>query len=197
MFFVAGASSTQRPEIKGIIRPVATVPDPFRLHLGGKEAREGWMLYNIQPGDGVDYIGDIRDLSQFADACCDVIYASHVLEHVALAELRPTLEGFRRILKPGARLLISVPDLEILSRLILREDLDTNQKYQVMTMMFGGQTDAHDFHKIGLTLDILGEFLAMAGFERIQRVERFDLFSDISGAELYGGPISLNVIAQK
>ena len=44
--------------------------------------KDGWKILNIQKFDGVDYQGDISDLSQFEDNSIDEIYASHVVEHV-------------------------------------------------------------------------------------------------------------------
>ena len=54
----------------------------MKLHIGGKEIKDGWKILNIQKFDGVDYQGDISDLSQFEDNSIDEIYASHVVEHV-------------------------------------------------------------------------------------------------------------------
>ena len=173
------------------------VPEVFRLHLGGSEVKPGWKILNILAGEGVDYVGDIQDLSRFADGACDEIYASHVLEHVPIARPLPTLKGFHRILKPGGRALISVPDLEILCQLFSSPELDARARLHVMKMMFGAQTDAHDFHYIGLTLEFLGELLQSAGFSRFETVESFGLFNDGSDFAPYGGPISLNVIAYK
>ena len=39
----------------------------MKLHIGGKQAKEGWTIFNIQKMDYVDIVGDIRDLSQFQD----------------------------------------------------------------------------------------------------------------------------------
>ena len=55
----------------------------MKLHIGGKEIKEGWSILNIQKEDqGVDFIGDISDLSQFKDNSIEEIYASHVVEHI-------------------------------------------------------------------------------------------------------------------
>ena len=54
----------------------------MKLHIGGKQKKEGWKILNIQSKDGADFIGDITDLSQFEDNSIDEIYASHVVEHV-------------------------------------------------------------------------------------------------------------------
>lgn len=170
---------------------------PFRLHIGGKERKDGWQILNIQPGPNVDFVGDIRDLSGFADESCTEIYCSHVLEHLTPQELLPTLKDLRRILSSGGRLYISVPDLDVLCHLLLSPRLDVNLRYRVMRMIFGGQTDEFDLHKIGLNLAFLSGFLEEAGFSSMEQVEYFGLFEDSSSLSMCETPISLNVIAEK
>lgn len=167
------------------------------LHIGGREAKDGWKILNIQPAPDVDYIGDICDLSQFADNTFDRIYASHVLEHVAQSKVAATLAGIQRILKPGGEFMVSVPDLEILSHLMISPTASIDTKFHAMRMMFGGQVDAHDFHYFGWTAQFMQSFLAQAGFREMKRVESFGLFSDTSDFKPYGFPISLNVSARK
>ena len=54
----------------------------MKLHIGGEAQKDGWKILNIQPKEGVDYIGSITDLSQFENESVDEVYASHVFEHV-------------------------------------------------------------------------------------------------------------------
>lgn len=170
---------------------------PQRLHIGGKEVQPGWKILNIQAGEGVDYVGDIRDLSQFPDGAFDVIYGSHVLEHVPQFQMVRTLSGLNRILGPRGTLLISVPDLEVLCRLFLKPELDNAARFHIMRMMFGGQVDPFDFHYVGLTSEILMDYLGAAEFKFCKRVSEFGLFNDASSFSPYGVPISLNLIAYK
>ena len=39
----------------------------MKLHIGGHSKKDGWKILNIQKKDGVDFIGDLSDLSQFSD----------------------------------------------------------------------------------------------------------------------------------
>ena len=64
-------------------------------------------------------------------------------------------------------------------------------------LMFGGQTDEHDFHYVGLDFDILCGYLRGAGFTGMERVGEFGLFEDDSTIKFEGQPISLNVVAYK
>jgi predicted SAM-dependent methyltransferase len=167
----------------------------MKLHIGGHESKAGWKILNIQAGPAVDYVGDLRDLSQFADASFEEVYASHVLEHVAQAQVVPTLRGVRRILQPGGRLMVSVPDLDVLCQSFVSPFASPDVKFHVMRMIFGGQVDAHDFHYMGFNQEFLAHFLREAGFSSSQRVASFGLFKDTSEFRPYGFPISLNMVA--
>ena len=94
--------------------------------------------------------------------------------------------------------MISVPDLDVLSRLFLGKDrLSFEERFFVMRMMFGGHLDKYDYHVVGLNEDFLTEFLKVAGFVNVRKVEEFGLFTDTSTFTFVGVPISLNMIAEK
>ena len=90
-----------------------------------------------------------------------------------------------------------MPDLEALCRLFLDARLDMEGRFHVMRIMFGGQMDPHDFHKAGLTEAFLADYLAVAGFRAVERVDAFGLFEDTSTLTLGGVPVSLNMRAVK
>ncbi|HVA15472.1 MAG TPA: methyltransferase domain-containing protein [Stellaceae bacterium] len=148
-------------------------------------------------GPDVDYVGNCSDLSQFASDSIEALYASHVLEHVPYADIPNTLKEWHRVLKPGCKVMISVPDLNILSQLFVKPEVRGADKVLVMQMMFGGQVDRTDFHCVGFDLEILGVHLHNVGFERIRRVQTFGLFQDASVLDFHGIKISLNVEALK
>ena len=115
-----------------------------------------------------------------------------------VSELGPTLQEWHRVLKSGGVAYISVPDLEQLARLYVREDLDFNERFFVMRMMFGGQTDRHDFHRVGLDFNTTAHHLRAAGFCKVKRkmgARGFGLFDDGSTMKFKGLPISVNVVA--
>jgi predicted SAM-dependent methyltransferase len=170
----------------------------IKLHIGGWEQREGWSILDALPGPIVDYVGNCSDLSFLPDGSCAEVYASHVLEHLGYnGELQKTLLGIHRVLKPGGRLRVSVPDLETLCRLFVQPTLDGPARFHIMRMMFGGRTTDYDVHYVGLTLEFLGEYLQEAGFRDIRRVPEFGLFQDTSSLRFAGVLISLNVEATK
>ena len=169
----------------------------MRLHIGGEQVKEGWKILNISKKPGVDYAGDISDLSQFESDSCMEIYASHVVEHIPQQQMLVTLKGIHRILAKGGKFYVSVPDLDILCHLFINPLAAPDVKFHVMRMMFGGQVDPHDFHYFGWNQHFLFDFLQQAGFGGAERVETFGIFQDTSDYEPYGFPISLNVIATK
>jgi predicted SAM-dependent methyltransferase len=147
----------------------------------------------------VDFVGDCRNLSQFADGSVEQVYASHVYEHLPYSGgvLLSALREVHRVLRPGGIFRVSVPDLEICCRLFLAPQATAQDRFMVMRFIFGGQLDAHDFHQVGLTFEFFGKFLQDVGFGSIQRVEEFKLFEDTSSYRFHGVLISLNVEAIK
>jgi len=169
-----------------------------RLHIGGLEAKPGWQILNAQPGGHVDIVADLRDLSSLPDQAFDVVYASHTLEHLGYQrELPHALGALHRILRPGGRLMLSVPDLDTLCRLYTHEALSAQDRFHVMRMMFGGQMDEYDYHFVGLNFESLADFLLAAGFAQVTRVDELGVFQDSSTLDFRGVKISLNVVAVK
>lgn len=170
-----------------------------RLHIGGTVRVEGWEVLNAIGGPHVDHVGNAEDLSRFADGSFDVLYASHVVEHFDYRDrLVAALRDWNRVLIPGGRVYVSVPDLDILARLLLdRQRLSVEERFFVMRMIFGGHDNEYDYHAAGLNEDFLSRFLTEAGFAKIRRVKDFGLFKDTSALQFAGERISLNLTAEK
>jgi predicted SAM-dependent methyltransferase len=169
-----------------------------RLHIGGQVARAGWKVLDVQPGSHVDIVADVRDMSCISDGSFDIVYASHVLEHLGyLQDLPRAVKEIHRIMRPEGKLLASVPDLDMLCRAFASERTTKEHRFHIMRIMFGGQMDPHDFHCVGLNQEFLAEYLYRAGFREMFRVPEFNLFDDASAIRYGNTPISLNMIAIK
>ncbi len=176
------------------------MPEIFRLHIGGSEVNPDWKILDVEARPEVDYVGNANDLSLFPDNSIDIIDSSHVLEHFYYNidnELVKTLQEWRRVLKIGGKLMISVPDLKTLCWLYLHPNLHYLERFQIMRMMFGGQMNIYDIHKVGLDEEILGVYLETAEFEQYERVSEFNIFNDCSSMRVLDTLISLNIIATK
>lgn len=172
----------------------------MKLHIGGKQIHPDWKILDVLQRPEVDFIGNASNLQQFEDNSIEAIYASHVLEHFNHGwnnELLNTLNEWYRVLKPEGKLYISVPDLKIICWLFLHPNLMPMEKLHLMRIMFGGQTDEYDVHKVGFDADILAIYLQEVGFSNYEQVIEFNLFQDCSTIKILDTFISLNVIATK
>jgi predicted O-linked N-acetylglucosamine transferase (SPINDLY family)/predicted SAM-dependent methyltransferase len=173
---------------------------PIRLHIGGQEYHQDWKILDALPRKEVDFIGNAKNLSQFANDSISAIYTSHVLEHFHYLlndELTSTLKEWHRVLEPGGELMVSVPNLQLICSLYVDPHTPASDRYHLMRMIFGGHLDEYDVHKVGFDQDILGMYLKNAGFRDLQVVSEFGLFNDCSSLLFGGVPISLNMIAKK
>lgn len=75
--------------------------------------------------------------------------------------------------------------------------MTANDRFFAMQMMFGGQTDEHDFHYVGLNAEFLAQYLQQAGFREVYRVSEFGIFDDTSSMRYQGVLISLNMVSIK
>lgn len=168
------------------------------LHIGGQVAKRDWWIVDANDREDVDFHVRMDNLHPFPDSSVTAIYASHVLEHChyrLLDEVRVTLREWFRVLRPGGALLVSVPDLLVLSALFANATTTDSERFFIMNMMYGGQVDVFDVHKVGFFAPLLESYLQDAGFCEIERVETFGLFADASVMRYKGAAISLNVKA--
>jgi predicted SAM-dependent methyltransferase len=170
-----------------------------KLHIGGHSEAVGWEVLDANPGPVVNHVCNAGDLQRFADDTFSEIYASHVAEHFDYKnDLLSTLKEWRRVMTPGGTLYVSVPDLDVLARLFLdRASLSFQDRFMVMRMIFGGHTDKHDYHLVGLNEEFLTDVLRAAGFIGARKVADFGLFRDTSSMAFKGVAISLNMICSK
>lgn len=169
-----------------------------KLHLGGTERMPGWKILNIQPGPDIDIVADCRDLSMFEDSSVSDVYVSHVLEHMShQGEIQQVLNEICRVLQVGGEVKISVPNLAILLEIFQSKDSAIGTKWGVVNILYGGQSNPFDYHKVAFDYDLISHFLRQAGFSNISQVETFGLFKDASCFSYAGRQISLNIQATK
>jgi ubiquinone/menaquinone biosynthesis C-methylase UbiE len=90
----------------------------IKVNLGcGDETKEGWVT--IDKYQKADINTDIDDIPLESETV-DMIYCSHVLEHIPFTKEKQTLDEIYRILKTGGELVIVVPDFKWIAETIIR-----------------------------------------------------------------------------
>lgn len=135
----------------------------LKLHLGaGPINLAGWINIDAREASHIHLIASNFDLVEFADESLSEIYLCHVLEHFSFDESELLLNNFRRKLKPGGVLRISVPDIDHLISAYKANDDDL----ELVKMAFmGGQDYEYNFHKSIYNNALLSRLFVKSGFE--------------------------------
>lgn len=139
----------------------------MKLNLGcGKDKKIGYVNIDIQEGLEPDVIDNVQYLKKIDDGTVDEIYASHILEHFPHWQTRAILGTWRDKLKDGGKLVIRVPDIEIICKNILTAGT-TNQIYNGIKDIYGGQDHSFNYHCMGFTYNLLFYILKACNFKEI------------------------------
>ena len=92
-----------------------------KLEIGpGKKPLPGFETLNITGSP--TYLADAGKRLRIPSNTFDLIYASHVLEHIPWFNTAPTLKEWVRILKPGGTMEIWVPNAQSIAAALLADD---------------------------------------------------------------------------
>ena len=140
----------------------------MKLHLGcGNNNIKGYVNIDVRLLNGVDIVDDVKTLSSYADSSVEVIYASHVLEHIGRHEYKDVLARWHKILQPNGILRLSVPDMEkVFLHYAQFKDLE-----KLKGFIWGGQNYRYNYHYIGWDFETLKKDLSDTGFTHIQRYD--------------------------
>ena len=141
---------------------------PLRLDLGGAASPyapdDGYQTVDLY-GEP-DILSDIRDMPMIETDSVDAIWASHILEHLAVRDVPVALAEWFRVLKPHARAIIRVPNFDYVAKYWLTGP----DRGWAEAMVFGLQTSEGEFHRSAHTSGSIRADLEAAGFE-VLRVE--------------------------
>lgn len=93
----------------------------------------------------------------------DLLYACHVFEHIPFRKQAQVLARWHEILKPGGKLMLSVPDFDKVIGLYGRDGLES-----VQPILMGAQDYSGNFHFAVFTRNHLSNLLAAAGFTDVR-----------------------------
>ena len=102
----------------------------------------------------------------FRDSTVDTIWSSHTLEHVSIYKVNQSLKEWHRVLKPGRRVIVQVPNFDYVAKYWLTGP----DRAWAEAMVFGTQSDDGQYHKCAFTAASIRADLEAAGFE-VKRVE--------------------------
>jgi SAM-dependent methyltransferase len=147
------------------------------------------------------YIHDVQDLSMFKNESVDLLYASHLLEHVPRSEVRKTLSEWYRVLKDGGILRFGVPNFDNLIEIyqVSGKDVDS-----IVNQLMGGDGVYDDHHTIW-NIAYAKKNLERVGFSEVREwspneVEHHNFTDKTMRKFMFNGKeinISLNVEAIK
>lgn len=154
----------------------------LRLHLGcGNALLPGWINMDCYPPreiPGTEIVMlDIRRRWPFADGSAAVLFSEHFLEHLPFETVRGhILKEIRRVLEPGGRVRIGVPDGEyfveqyMASKHGTADPLYEQERHGKSAMMMLNEI-AHGFgHYFAYDFETLEQVLKDAGFAEIRRM---------------------------
>lgn len=137
----------------------------MKLHLGcGNVLLPGWTNVDIDNITGIDIQDDVSKLGKIQNDSCDMIYASHVLEHFGRNEFEAIIKLWNKKLKINGKLRLAVPDFEK----AVKWYTNTKKIEDILGLVSGGQKTEYDYHKMIYDKKILTHVLESCGFGNIQ-----------------------------
>jgi predicted SAM-dependent methyltransferase len=157
----------------------------MKLNLGcGKDIKDGYINIDAVKTNDKVIVGNIVNLTGFANDSIDEIVLSHVIEHLNNKDLRPALKEWNRVLKQNGKIIISTPNVIGTVKALLNKTLNTNgfaRRYknwseeEVVFQMIYGRADIFgdnepetQQHKTGFSYNRLNRFLEECGFKIIK-----------------------------
>lgn len=172
------------------------------LNLGcATTSGEEFINIDVLPHANIHHIQDITNLSNFDDDTVDMVYASHVVEHIPRDKFKSTLLEWRRVLKPGGTFRFAVPNFDALIDIYQR----TNRNVEYIRDQVLGQDPPYNNHYTLWNFDHAKKLLIELGYDQIEiwspdKVENHN-FVDRSSRTLKVGDeqvlFSLNIQAKK
>jgi len=96
------------------------------LEIGPHKVRiEGFETLDILKSSLVDHVGDATR-PPFRDNSFDIVYSSHVIEHIEWDQVEETIGQWARIVKPGGRLEVHTLNASALMKVLIHLD-DTGE----------------------------------------------------------------------
>lgn len=106
----------------------------------------------------VDIVSDAKKIKQLPNDYADFVFSSECLEHFPWNDVEAVVTEWCRLVKPGGKIRIEVPDFKAACQQLLSSE-GFELDWAMQQIFFGGQSSRFDFHCAGLTDNILTEFM--------------------------------------
>lgn len=183
------------PTLKEMEEPHFLGVGGIRLNLGGRGTKiQGFQTVDLSEEHDVQIKSDVSNLWMFRDETVQEIYASQILEHFPHLKTESVLKEWHRVLMPGARITIGVPDFQRAVEIYLEIGLVP----WVVNQLYGDQIYPLAFHYAPFTFASLSAVMHKVGFTKIRRIRDMPYGIVDCSANLFnmdGKPVSLNVEA--
>ena len=149
----------------------------LKVNFGcGKKLQEGW--FNVDAVSREDAAPDLIYRMEFDadnslvepipldDGCADEFMALHVIEHFYAFQADAVVDEWKRVLKPGGKLILELPNIELAARNLLEGFPDQLS----MWGLYGdpSHSDPYMCHRWGYTPRTIKHLLKMRGFVDIK-----------------------------
>lgn len=183
-------------------RLLLSCKSPHKLNLGaGNVILSEYINIDIRKLPGIDLIADVADLSFIVDESIDEIYTCHTLEHISHQTVLLVLKEWLRVIKPGGKLVLSVPDFDKIIRIYSKTGKSV---WNIKSPLMGEQDYLEDAHYAVFNYQYLEQILLHAGFTKVELLTKKGMVTDkdwsfrkIKMPDGQEFDISLNVAAVK
>jgi predicted SAM-dependent methyltransferase len=136
--------------------------EKIRLNIGaGETPIPGFLSIDAKTGDDAFRL-------PYPDGSVDEVYSSHCLEHLHHTRTLEALTEWVRVLRPGGRLRVAVPDFD---RVFAERQAGRMSPQLLAAWMHGSNDHDLDRHRAFLTRDLMMQHLRVCGLEQIADFE--------------------------
>lgn len=137
-----------------------------RLNLGGRGTKiPGFLTVDLSKEHDVDVKADVSCLP-YEDGSVSELYCSQILEHFPHVKTESVLREWHRVLEPGGRITIGVPDFA--------RAVELFQKYGLVdfitNLLYGDQGYDLAYHYRPFTFGTLAALLNKVGFRDVKKI---------------------------
>lgn len=156
-----------------------------KLHIGcGPFVMDGWLNTDIQCNSKDVRYMDAGRPYPFPDYSFEYIYSEHLFEHLGLPQAINMLKECYRILKPGGKMRLAMPNFHFLMELYLHPDKKCNRQYLEWSYcLFGKQLGQLEVMKENYPLHVINNFFHLWGHRFIHTPEHLQQMAEQVGFE--------------